>query len=251
MKFRKQEKCPALVGFSIKGEAKLIRCGKWSCPKCRKHIARKWAMRVKIHITDDKAYTGNTWYFLTVTLGRGEKDVYAAYKKLKKLWNRLRMHINRETGKVWQYCAFVEGQPKRDNMPHFHIILNYAPRGCYGKRGKITEHATHDWAWKMGWGYEAKIEPVESDRAAWYVSKYTSKGGVTVPKGFRRVRTSKRWTRLPKDPARYLIVQAKDENLTAYFDRVNCMTGVEMEELHERWEIAQERLEDEQSIGTE
>jgi len=248
MKFRTEpKKCPALVGFTIKGEARLIYCGQWSCEHCRKIISRKWAIRVKTHLQADKDYTGDTWYMLTLTLGSGYKDVFKAFKGLRKLWNRLRMHINRETGSHWQYCAFVEGQPHRDNMPHFHVIMNIAPHGVYGKRGTITKHATHTFAHKLGWGYEADMKAVEGDKASWYVSKYTSKGAGTVPKGFRRVRTSRGWAKLPKDPARMLIVRAKTEQIQDYILRVADITGREMDDLYEAWEIAQERLLDAQA----
>lgn len=48
-------------------------------------------------------------------------------------------------------------------------------------------------------GFQAKVEPVESDgKAAAYVSKYIGKslGGQSLPSHFRRVRCSQNWAQL-------------------------------------------------------
>jgi len=153
-----KRKCPVLFGFDRNGFAKLIYCGQWSCPDCAKRLSRKWAVRVKLHIQEGEKTGEEKWYMLTLTMGRGEHNPTDAYKKLRKLWNRLRMAINRSNVDFrWQYAAFVEGQPKRRNMPHFHIIMDTLPPAKRNKRGEITKHALHDWAHKMGWGFEADL----------------------------------------------------------------------------------------------
>jgi hypothetical protein len=167
---------------------------------------------------------------LTLTLGRGYHNPTDSYKALRKLWDRLRVAINRSgSGSKWAYAAFVEGQQNRQNMPHFHIIMDVQPPAKRNKKGQITKHALHDWAHKMGWGFECDLGEVTSDKAASYVAKYVSKGSSVIPKGFRRVRVSQGWTKLPKDPARRLLVIQKKESVVEFIVRVSEVTGVEHE----------------------
>lgn len=238
-------KCPVIFGYDKKGNTKLIYCGQWTCPNCAPRLARKWAIRVKVHIGIEQDRTTYQWYMLTLTLGSTYKEPVAAYGALKKLWNRLRMAIARDhPGDKWQYAAFVEGQPKRQSMPHFHIIMDVQPPAKRNKKGVITKRAIHDYAHKMGWGFEAELKPVNSQKAASYVSKYVSKGAGVVPKGFRRVRVSRGWSPLVKDPDKRLIVIRKGEELHEYLDRVNEFTGVPHEELYEKYLDAERQLEE-------
>jgi len=181
---------------------------------------------------------------LTLTLGQGHTDPIAAYKTLRKLWNRLRMAVSRmdSNGKRWQYAAFVEGQPKRQNMPHFHIIMDTLPPAKRNKKGEITKHALHDWAHKMGWGFEADLGQVDHNKAASYVAKYVSKGSGTVPKGFRRVRVSKGWAKLVRDPERKLLVLQKGESVVDFILRVGDRTSVDHPTLVDRYFDAKTNL---------
>lgn len=81
---------------------------------------------------------------------------------------------------------------------------------------------------------------MEGRRAAYYVSKYTSKQGEMMPKGFRRVRVCRRWPRLPK-PIYDLAVYppAKAEELDRYIHRIHRVTGVELPDLLARWAYPQ------------
>lgn len=246
MKFRRDKQCPALMGFNLQGHAKLIYCGQWSCPRCSKKLARKWANRVRVHITETSRLDGEAWYMLTVTLGSSEKEVSSAYRKLKKLWNRLRMSITRQVKAKWQYCAFVEGQPHRQSMPHFHIILNVIPPGVLGKKGVVTQHAVHNYAHRMGWGFEADFSTVTDEKAAWYVSKYVSKGSSVIPRGFRRVRVSRKWTPFVKDPLKILIVRAQGEGLEKYLERVQDLTNVSLDDLRSEYQTAVYELQEQQ-----
>lgn len=136
--------------------------------------------------------------------------------------------VQRIVGK-WEYCAFVEGQPKRGGMPHFHIIsLIKAP-----KRLK-------DMAMQAGFGHQAKEAVVTSDGAAGYVAKYASKSDEAMPRDFRRVRTSRGWAKLPEYHGMPLIVKARKEFLSEYLLRVSDITGVDLETLQARWVLAHE-----------
>lgn len=199
-------------------------------------------------MAQQKADNGTAWYMLTLTLGGSEKEVAPAYRKLKKLWNRLRMAITRQVSGKWQYAAFVEGQPKRKSMPHFHIIINVIPPTMLGKKGKVTKHNVHNFAHRYGWGFEADFKAVSDDKAAWYVAKYVSKGTMVIPRGFRRVRTSQHWTPFVKDPEKRLIVRRAGETLPDYLIRVQEFTDTALDDLHAEYATAAYELEAQQQI---
>jgi hypothetical protein len=179
-------------------------------------------------------YSNQEWWMLTLTLGSGYKDVPRAYKALRGLWDRMRKALSREDAE-WQYCAFVEGQPHRQSMPHLHILLNFCPTACTGKHGTITRHATHGFAHKMGWGFEAELKPVESLQAGDYIAKYLSKGSGIVPKNFRRVRVSREWRKTEKNGKLALFVPARGESLSDFLLRVHNATDIEIETLYTEW----------------
>jgi len=110
------------------GAAKPVFCGQWTCKRCAKLLARKWAKRVKMHIELEKAEIQHgeikLFMFITLTLPGKVRTPERGFELLPKLWDRLRTIMKRKLGKGWQYVAFVEGQPERSHMPHFHIISN-------------------------------------------------------------------------------------------------------------------------------
>lgn len=157
-------------------------------------------------------------------MGRKYKTPQQAYADLPRLWDRFRKYVKRYYNGKWEYVAFVEGQPKRVDMPHFHIIsLIKSP-----KRLK-------DLAVWSGFGHQAKEKPVTSDKAAWYVAKYASKQSASCPRGFRRVRSSVGWTKLPAKDGAALIVQAKAETLQAYLCRVADETQIPLDDVLSAW----------------
>jgi hypothetical protein len=162
-------------------------------------------------------------YFWTLTMGGAYKNPRDAYEKLPSLWDRLRKSVQRETGK-WTYCAFVEGQAQRSGMPHFHIV------GHTKSPVRLKDLAAHH-----GFGYQAKEILIASKQAGQYVAKYASKGDTAIPRGFRRVRASQDWEKLPYKPKEAYIVQAKDENLTMYLIRVSDETGLTLDEVSTKY----------------
>jgi hypothetical protein len=235
-------KCPRLVGFTRGGDAKLIPCGMWSCTGCARRLARKWARRAYLHI-EAKSETGASFYFYTLTLGSAYRyDVERGFRSLPTLWGALRKDISRKKGN-FEYLAFVEGQPERRGMPHFHILMDCEPPAERNKGGKITKHALHNYAVKRGFGYETDLSLVGSKLASFYVCKYASKQHEAIPSGFRRVRCSQTWTKLPIDPFRRLLVRAYLESIADYIDRVNYCSGVPHEELYNRYANAVQDLQ--------
>lgn len=229
---RPAKKCPVTIGFNLDGKAKAVYCGQWTCPGCAARLAKKWAARVKRHIAFEKATfhaaTGDypqDYWFITLTLGSRYRTVEQGFDALPALWKRLHQQMKRHKAD-WQYVAFVEGQPQRGYMPHFHIISNQPLPVKRNKHGKITKHATHDYAHKMGWGFEAEQEQVSGSKNAGYIAKYSSKQSPKTPKGFRRVRPSQGWQKLDKDPLRRLIVKGRGEGLADFLERVTEATDL-------------------------
>lgn len=215
--------CPVTIGFNKHGNVRPIFCGKWSCPRCRKHNARLWAWRAYLGVeqADHQAW------FWTLTMSGKIRSRKHAYLLLPKLWDSLRKAVQRFYGGTWMYIAFIEGQPKRQGMPHFHVIsLRKAPTRL------------KDMAVKAGFGHQAKERPVVGKEAAFYVSKYTSKGDQDMPVKFRRCRTSRGWPKLPDYEGTAYLVPKRTESTLDFLLRVNSILSIPIETLHERWSEA-------------
>lgn len=220
-------KCPSFFAFDNEGNLHGIQCGQWSCPTCAKHLARMWAWRCRIHV---EAHDNQAWFW-TLTLRGKCKTAEQGYAILPSLWDNLRKRVQRRV-KTWSYCAFVEGQPKRGHMPHFHVIsMVQSP-----KRLK-------DLAMECGFGYQAVEKTITSAKAANYCAKYASKTNPATPKGFRRVRASRDWAKLPDYEGDPLLVKAGDELLSDYLLRVHWVSGVVIDDLLFVWrnELYKER----------
>lgn len=212
--------CPQMYAFNTDGALIAVRCGSWYCPKCMKTNSLHWSWRVRLHLNKR---TG-TAYFWTLTMGRKYKTAQQAYAALPRLWDRFRKYIQRHHEGRWEYVAFVEGQPQRVDMPHFHIIsLIKSPK-------RLKDIAV--WS---GFGHQAKEVKVHTDKAAWYVAKYASKQSPSCPRGFRRVRASTGWTKLPEKEGAKLIVQAGKESLQDYLTRVASETAVPLDQIVQTW----------------
>lgn len=222
----KKARCPVKIAFTTKATVAPIYCGQWSCTRCRSKLARKWAAVAVLGI---KTLPGKS-RFWTLTMLPRYKSTTEAYKMLPKLWDALRKDMQR-LYKRWDYLAFVEGQPERGDMPHFHIIsMQPIPE----KYPRIKEFAVHH-----GFGYQADDKPVTHRKAAAYVAKYASKGTPGIPKHFQRVRPSKQWPKLPdSDEFDAYIVQQLSELYIDYIERVSNLTGIDHDTLNDRYNAA-------------
>lgn len=208
-----------MKAFNSQGKVVVVYCGLWSCKRCQKVLARQWAWRTRLHV--DRA--GKPAYFWTLTLRGNVRTASHGFKIIPRLWDTLRKAVQRAVGK-WEYIAFVEGHPKRGNIPHFHIIsMSKAPR-------RIKDLAMY-----AGFGHQAKEKRVDGAGAAGYVAKYASKQHEDTPRGFRRVRASRTWHKLPEGSYDAFIVKAFTETVSMYILRVHDLTGIPMETLLQRW----------------
>ncbi len=206
-----------------------------------KRNADHWAARANrwFEVQED-GRTEELW-FMTLTLARRFHTAEQGFSALPTLWDSTRKAYQRYYGK-FTYIAFVEGQPLRSYMPHFHILTTTEPPTQRGKKGYVTKHALHDFAIAYGWGFEADLQIVNSAEAALYVAKYASKQSPATPKGFRRVRVSQDWPALEPKSGGQWIVPAKDEDIAHFMVRVADLTNQDPRELWERWTLALQDL---------
>lgn len=227
-------KCPVMKAFTIDGKIAVIYCGQWSCARCSKMLAKQWAIRCILHVDAN----GGQAYFWTFTMRGKYHNTDTAFRALPRLWDNLRKAVQRafkarakklgDTGEnkggQWSYIAFVEGQPQRDYMPHFHVIsLQKSPR-------RIKDLAMY-----AGFGYQAKEKRITSKKAAYYVAKYASKQHDNMPRKFRRVRKSNDVPALPTGQKNAYIVKKITETNAQYILRVADLTGIGVEIIKEKW----------------
>lgn len=226
----KKHRCPVMIGFKTTGNTAVIYCGLWKCERCGKNLARRWAGVVRHGVK----IQGGEAHFFTFTMSNKTPSVFQAYKDLKHLWDSTRKAMQRAY-KDWHYVAFVEGQAKRNGMPHFHII-SIEPIPPQWKR--IKDFAAH-----IGFGFMAHDEIVRTRKAASYVSKYASKGDPKMPKRFRRVRCASCWPKRVDDfEGDPFIVRAKGEDHWAFLARASEVTNVDVEILMQRYQETYEEM---------
>lgn len=220
--------CPTMVAFTVDGVAKLVYCGKWACKICAKKNARKWSIIAYFACAAHMENNG-VIYFWTFTMGSKYKRPAEAYKDFPRLWDNVRKAIQRHY-KRFDFVAFVEGQPERSFMPHFHVITFQAmPKG--NSTRKDPRKWIKDFAVRMGFGHQAFDEIVNSLQAAAYVTKYASKGCPEIPKNFRRCRSSRKWLRPPDKEHDAYIVRSVGEPIEEYLLRVEEASGVSIDKL--------------------
>jgi hypothetical protein len=184
-------RCIATLGVTPAGEVFGIRCKRWACNICAPINALYKAIETANGVQALFA-AGIRPYFVTITQPPAVKTASFAYSILASQWDGFRnrwQYWAKSKGVPNFYAAFVEGQARRDGMPHFHVIGTAIPKKTDLKA----------WVTAAGLGYMADVQPVSPNSGvAWYVSKYSTKGSdaALMPKNFRRVRFSQDWPRM-------------------------------------------------------
>jgi len=212
--------CPTMHAFNMRAKVVAVMCGSWNCPDCARQNARMWAWRCKLHIQEH----GGRAYFWTLTLRGKFRTAGEGYLALPGLWDRLRKRLARAGVQGWSYCAFVEGQPGRGYMPHFHIISMIK-----------CPIRLKDLAMASGFGFQADEQRINDKKAASYCAKYASKQNPHTPKNFRRVRASRDWAKLPDKDYPAIIVKSKAEGTVDYLLRVADLTGASLQDIADQW----------------
>jgi hypothetical protein len=190
------------------------RCKLWSCPHCAKINSDLWIMRVT-HGCQQLIAQGHELSFVTVT-SHEKLTAQQSVEVLPNSWHKLSMRLRRHV-KGMKYVVI----PERHQSGRIHIHA-------------ITLAGTNKRWWKdnaraCGMGYMAEEEAVYSaSGAGFYVGKYLSKqlSDARWKKGFRRVRTSLHFPKLPPLP--------RDDNWVFEILKGGMEVSVTMEHLQEQ-----------------
>lgn len=205
-------------------------CNDWNCPRCGQQRAREEYGRI---VSGAREIGATTPLFMMTITCRGKEMTYEDAENgylvwTNKLLTRLRVSSKR-AGKVWAYASVTERQKRQH--PHSHYLTTYCPDDVVMvKKGEnkfsyvtgqtdVAKHTTLQtesfekacFECGLGWQYDlSALESVEG--ASRYVAKYLFKETIfaTVwPKGWRRVRYSQNWPKLPDVKGESIILLSK------------------------------------------
>lgn len=205
-------------------------CNDWNCPKCGQQRAREEYGRI-VAGAREIAKT-ETLYLFTVTCRGREMSLDEAERSYLQWTNRLLTRLRtaqKRSGKEWYYASVTERQTRAH--PHSHYITNYCPPDAIlvtkgeGKYSYILDawfpakHTTLE-SYELelacsecGLGCQYDLSRLESVEAgSRYAAKYLFKAGIfeTVwPKGWKRVRYSQSWPKLPEQRGNAIILISK------------------------------------------
>jgi hypothetical protein len=186
---------PYLTGVDYENKKALLvktACKMWNCETCGYRNARLWIAKVINGVNK----LGGDWYFFTITSSgthRGASSVKAIRAGWKLLYNRIVSLIGKKQASSLYYCKVWEQH--EDGTFHLHMLANF----------RVTKRWLKDNCFHCGLGYQAHIRTIDNaGQVAGYMAKYTlknatvSRGGISFPKGLRRIETSHKWPVLPK-----------------------------------------------------
>lgn len=163
------------------------RCRSWSCPHCAKVNRALWAARAFHGAQHLNETLSKPIAFLTLT-SHEKLDRAGSLAVWPKAWSNLRKRAHYQSG-GFDYLLVPEQH--EDGRLHVHAIETAA----------LGERFWKDNARAVGLGYMVDEEIARTPQgAAFYVVKYLTKsiGDTLWPRGFRRVRTSRHWPKLPQ-----------------------------------------------------
>lgn len=194
-------------------------CHHWDCPKCGIGRAKQEYGRI-VNGAREIASQGGALAFLTITCrgaGLTKKEADAHYGE----WTNHLLTILRtdakETEQAWFYVQVTERQKR--GLPHSHLLTTYMPCDVHteqryriicdnsGQRRREYYEALRSpmlgravLRAHLGEQYDvSRVQSVEA--ASRYVAKYMFKPSIFLtdwPKGWKRVRYSQGWPKLPK-----------------------------------------------------
>lgn len=206
-------------------------CNHWECPRCGRMVAAKHYGRI-VAGARDIASDHEIW-FVTITCRGKELSREDAVKGYLLWTNRFLDACRAKTkraGRDWYYVQVTELQ--RRGHPHSHILTTFSPpdlkTGTVSdwKRdndGTLRDHQVEklrsDWiqeqAVRSGLGDQYDLSVVETvEAASRYVAKYMFKDsqfGTHFPKGWKRVRYSQSWPKLPGVKTDAFVLLSRDD----------------------------------------
>ncbi len=205
-------------------------CNDWNCPRCGQQRAREEYGRI-VSGARELAKT-HELFFLTITCRGKELTLDEAENGYLGWTNRLLTRLrtsSKRAGVEWFYASVTERQTRQH--PHSHYLTTYCPDDAIPiKKGAskyfytsgetfASKHNTLQTEYveracvDCGLGRQYDLSRVESVEAgSRYVSKYLFKETIFTdrwPKGWRRVRYSQNWPKLPDIKGDAMILLSK------------------------------------------
>ncbi len=172
-----------LIGQNAEGRKFFrFKCNCWDCAFCGPRKAGRYKRAIC-----SEAERLKLCRFLTLTLDPKKlSDNEDAVRYLRETFNKLRTYLNRRFNGI-QFICVLEFQ--KNGMPHLHCLISHYIEQKWIQR-----------AWSnLGGGSHVDIRRVDIHRVSRYLSKYLTKEMLlAVPKGARRVTTSRGITLAPK-----------------------------------------------------
>lgn len=221
---------PFICFPDVTGRWRLIQgcCNSWQCPRCGQIRAREEYGRI-VEGAKNLSERGYPLFFVTLTCIGKELDIETADDHYLEWTNRLLSAWRARTkneGQHWCYVQVTERQKR--GAAHSHMITTCYPKDAveYKKgstlpNGSIAKHDCLFSIWFMernvsaGLGKMTDCTKIESAiGVAVYVSKYLFKDAQETlwPKGWKRVRYSQNWPKLPdkSNPQAFPVVKLSD-----------------------------------------
>lgn len=234
----KNASCVGSIGYDLRYHRFfLIGCGRWDCPNCAPQVAAHWADRARYGL-ETLVTEGKTAHFVTLTQPGAIKTPEYAYSIMKSQWDKLRRKFPDK--ELFAYLTFVEQHPKRQLIPHLHLLTTiewslkdwkqYAPSAGWG----VIVHMK-----TIGEGSKKTHIPLKT--AAHYVAKYVAKGDLSkvgMPKGLRRVRASQNWPRAEpgaKEKNPDILIKTKNTPVRAWLTMLENVGEESARERYSAW----------------
>lgn len=185
---------PFLIGVNENVKVAVLTkttCKQWNCETCGARNASRWIAKVINGVNK----LGGEWVFLTVTASRNSRGL-SSVRNIRDGWKKLYNRILEKTKQENHKFHYVKvWEQHKDGSFHLHILANYY----------VPSRWLKDNAFQCGMGYQGKTVRISNaGQVAGYMAKYTLKaatiarGGVSWPKGLRRIETSQEWPELPQ-----------------------------------------------------
>lgn len=143
------EKTTTLLSFPLK-------CKSWNCPRCADKKSLFYGKVIS------QWFVNKQLYFYTLTFYHSVEPV-AAWQNASDAWNNLNIALHKKYGR-FSYVKVLECH-KESNYPHYHILSDKL----------FNASIFGEMALAAGFGYQIRIQRVQSSGVSGYIRKYLGK----------------------------------------------------------------------------
>lgn len=144
-----------------------FRCKTWRCKTCYPNNMKKQKYKV---MALAERFKMRFYWVLTIPQ---DMPLYESWDYIQDCWNKFLIVIRRKYGKKLDFIRVNEAH--KSGYPHINFLTN---------RYINVRWLRKQWQ-SLGGGYRNRVEYVSIKRVAAYLSKYLSKVGCHLPKGYR------------------------------------------------------------------